>query len=259
MSPNRIAGCLAGLLVLLAGPAASAGERVVVVLKNGQTLDAEVSARSSDAALWLRFAAGSTEVLRRVPWGDVARVSIAGEDLDVPTLPSRIRSLIGKPEPAVHPALQSATIQTAADATAIPLAERARLALAPPTVRLQSIWADAHLAHWDADAAADGLVIRLLPIDGIGRVVPADGLVEVELWDDSPSRRRLARWTCQLTAPQFGPSGYITRLPFSSAQPRLDAEASPRASLLVRFTSPGEGTFSYTLHHIRIRPLTRGW
>src|SRR6266508_2940295 len=31
--------------------------------------------------------------------------------------------------------------------------------------QVQSIWADAHLANWDADAQFDGLLLRVVPLD----------------------------------------------------------------------------------------------
>jgi hypothetical protein len=133
---------------------------------------------------------------------------------------------------------------------------------------VQSIWADARLANWDADAAFDGLLLRVVPLDCFGAPVPVTGTVEAQLWDDRARQpRSLGRWVCAVAFahlpfarphdPRWPP--FVHRLPFQADDPQMDGTISRLGTLRVVLTVPGQGVFEYQVRDVALRPFSQPW
>ena len=101
-----------------------------------------------------------------------------------------------------------------------------RLPAEPAVVTLRI---EARVTNWDADAASDGLELRLLPLGPSGNVVPVEGHLAVTLIGKRYRGPRgegpyavLGNWSQHVRAADFGPSGPIYRLPFQSVDPGRD-------------------------------------
>jgi hypothetical protein len=130
--------------------------------------------------------------------------------------------------------------------------------------------------NWDADAAWDGVVVRVRPVDQWGRVVPVQGSLQATLLGDvghffgrgalgpeSEPIREIGRWTRPLRISDYGPEGVVLRLEFQSYHPE-PASASdpgwrigPEGELQVRLAVPGHGVFhaDATVRLRRFSPL----
>ena len=116
--------------------------------------------------------------------------------------------------------------------------------------------------NWDADAAWDGVVVRVRPVDRWGRLVQVPGSLQATLLGDvghffghgarvseSEPIREIGRWTRSLRASAFDEEGIVVRLEFQSYHPE-PASASdpgwgigPDGELHVRMVVPGHGVF----------------
>src|SRR5262245_10824853 len=168
--PNARLLCICLVLTGGVAPTVCGGQRVVVELQSGEQLTAQVDARTSSQRLWLRYSHGNAEVLRPIDWDQVARGVVGSDDLDPAAFRAKalqIRSL-HEPPALTAPGLWAGTYAC------------------PPggACQVQSIWADARLANWDADAPYDGLLLRVVPLDDYGAPVAAAGTIEAELWDN---------------------------------------------------------------------------
>ncbi len=103
-------------------------------------------------------------------------------------------------------------------------------------------------------------MLDVLPLDGEGNVVAADGTLEVDLYGDqygSPTRgqdyRLLGHWVARLEARQVTANGARFRLPFQAVSPEFRNDLSPHALVHVRLTAPGHGMFDATAGAIRLQ------
>jgi hypothetical protein len=245
---------LAPLFILLtfntAARPTAAAESVVVELRSGALAVGEIDARTSSRLLWLRVSRGSAIILRPIEWDRVERATVGSEDLSVDAFQNKALNLRSLPEENDddRPRLP---VPPEPDVRTTPIYSH-EIFLAPPTIG--AIWADAWLAHWDRDAAADGLVLQLVALDCSGWPAPAEGSLEVELWtNEAGQRRHIGRWTCWLSPADFGPSGARQRLPFQAYQPEFERRLGSHGVVHVRFSSPGNGTFDYSVNDVRIR------
>jgi hypothetical protein len=129
-----------------------------------------------------------------------------------------------------------------------------------------SVTFDARLANWDGDVETDGLILDVLPISEDGYLLPARGMVEVELL--APQHRmfhhaplsggdtleRVERWTQTVALEDFTASGARLKLPFGAVHPEFDWDWTPVGLVHVRLIIPGDGIFEDSLDGLRIRP-----
>ena len=126
-----------------------------------------------------------------------------------------------------------------------------------------SISIDAFVGHWNRTVESSGMVLHLYPIDGIGRVIPVDGTLDVDLIADVPpgapqgtSLPRIARWTVRVCPEQFGPNGAVFKLPFQSFHPDFDLALGPYGAVHATLSIPGNGSYEATDAMVRIRPYS---
>jgi len=261
-----VQGFLSGALAFALCPAAvRAGQKVVVELKGGEQVTAEVDRRTSAEQLWLRLSAGNAEILRPVEWDRIAHGVVGSEDFDGAAFRAKALQIRSVPDAALaKPA--------GGDATASPSQLRAPWpsGIAAEELwlgsrRVASIWADAHLGHWEAGAEPSGLVVRVLPLDCRGLPVAVAGTLEVELWDGrSCHRRSLGRWTCAISTAEAAWAnsvsgrtpwaGFVQRLPFQADDPGHDPSIGRTGTLHVSFAVPGHGVFEWRVRDVLLRP-----
>ncbi len=268
-NPTAVAALLLTVAAFTVFPwAADAGPTVRVQLVSGRVLNAEAALRTDAQRLWLIYRSNSATLHRPIAWDRIDAAQLNGKALTVAEFKDAVLDQLAAPQdeaPAVNelepsqrpPAIDSP--ESSADA-ALDL-----LFTAPGVV---SVDFDAHLANWDADVEADGLIIHVRPIDAAGRVVPVRGTVYADLhgprqisFSDGPHLRghridRLGSWTKQIVPEQVHADGAWFKLPFQAAQPEFDTALGRLGLVHLRLVVPGEGVFESSIDGIRIRPFS---
>lgn len=280
---------MSALIALLPGVSLGLAQRPASVrVASGRVFHAEVSARTDENRLWLSFRTGSAELLRPIAWDRVVAAGLDGERLAGRQLRTRLLEAstqsLAAGAPTVHDDEAATWTSTAAvqaqqappsgeeeiplpPATSGPtMAHEALDALfAPP--RIAAVRLDSHIANWDADVEADGLILQAVPIDATGHVIPVRGTLQVELigarriaFQDGPHKRgrdfgRLGNWTRQVLPADVHPDGAWYKLPFQGRHPEFDVDVFRKALVHARLVVPGEGTFEASLDGVRLRPF----
>jgi catechol 2,3-dioxygenase-like lactoylglutathione lyase family enzyme len=256
---NRFLLPHAAVAFLLLATAAPAADVITVTLRSGRTFTAAVDPRTDEDRLWLRFGEGSTVLLRPVAWEAVVGAWRDGQPVEPEQLRREAESLWETEEQAETAPLPQP------DESAIHFEPLAPHPGPPP--RVASVAFDAHLANFDADAEADGLIVVIRPLDSWGRLVAAEGTVEVELigavrrtFHSAPRsggavHQTLGRWTKSLHAAVPAPDGYLFKLPFPGRDGGGRLAAS-RGRVRVRLVVPGCGVFEDEREGTPIAPFT---
>jgi len=251
--------CALAIAAFLTAREAAAAERVVVQLRSGQRLAAEIDSRTDARQLWLRYAWGNAEILRPIDWDHVAGGVIKNEDLEAAAFRARAmthRSLHQpQPKPSVPagPRESPSLLRFPAPPFDLPLWPAG-------FCRVESIWADARLVNWDADAAPDGLILRVVPRAAYGEPLITSGTLEAELWDDAgPRASRIGRWTCAVTAlhdalPADDRSGLLFRLPLDEPAGGHPIPRARYGTLHVNFAVPAHGVFEARVCRVPLLP-----
>lgn len=135
---------------------------------------------------------------------------------------------------------------------------------------VRSLQIDCKVANWDADSEVDGLLVRVQPLDAWGQVVPVDGALDVQLVTetrlatggqlmirrDDPFRVS-ERWTVQLRAVDFSPTGIVAKLMFRRSHPERDLDLAPEGLVLARLRLPTAGTFDASDPNVVLRSGSR--
>lgn len=273
------AGWLASFVLALTATVQSS-EPIRLRLASGRTLAGEVSSRTSAEQLWLVQRAGGAEIARPIDW----QLIVAAEFRQQSWKASELQSLllgqtviaiaaVQQPSDEENPGdpfqddpLEIEELPSPSESTSSASIDIAAPSepLAPPVA---SVRFDAHIANWDADVEADGLVVQVVPVDAYGQVVQVRGALEVELFgvryiafQDAPHKRgrsygRLGRWT-QLLLPEYIHSdGGWFKLPFQAAQPEFNPRIGYQGLVHVKLVVPGAGVYEDSLDAIRLRPF----
>ncbi len=176
--------------------------------------------------------------MRPIDWNRVARGVVDGKDFDAAAFRAKALEIRSLHEPAAaYPSAGEKAGPTAAGHLVL------------PACAVQSIWADARLANWDADALFDGLVLRVVPLDCYGMPTAAEGTIEAELWDHHPRHpRQLGRWVNAV-----GIGVEQTCLPFLADDPQTEGAVSRLGTLRVTYAVPGQGVFQYDVQDVPLR------
>ncbi len=274
MKAHSLVGLLCGLLVPLTAapglPAAQAAlardveadESISVRLASGRIFTAKIDPCSDATQLWLRWQHGSAVVRRPIQWDRVVQVQVADEAISGEQfrriVAAVMREMPARPEVAAAQEKIVIRPTTGSVATASGTSREVRSA---PRVRALAI--DAVVANWDADVEVDGLLIHVYPLDATGTVVPARGMLEVDLTAERLGLVRrpnpfvgLGRWMRRVRPEDFGGYGAVYRLPFQSVHPEFDPAIVSHGVVHARLSVPGQGTFDATEGTVRIRPLS---
>jgi hypothetical protein len=250
-------GCGAVGLLLSMGVSASAGEPIAVAVASGRIFAGEVDSRTDEAQLWLRSVQPGCTLARPIAWQSIVLAERGDRQLSSAELQAQIDDLKTVDDvPQVLPPPPN------------PWAEDARLAQYIQTARenntqVNSISIDAHVAQWSRTVQANGIVLHLYALDAMGRMMAADGTLDVELIAQVPpgsprgeSLPRIGRWTVRVTPDQFGPAGAVIKLPYQGVQPEFDLNVGPYGLVHATFSVPGAGTFETSQAMMRIRPYS---
>ncbi len=135
---------------------------------------------------------------------------------------------------------------------------------------VRSLQIECQVANWDADSEVDGLLVRVQPLDAWGQIVPVDGALDVQLVTetrlatggqlmirrDDPFRVS-ERWTVQLRAVDFSPTGIVAKLMFRRSHLERDLDLAPEGLVLARLRLPTAGTFDASDPNVVLRRGSR--
>jgi hypothetical protein len=237
-----------------------------VELASGRKFTGLVDGPTSDKSLALRFVRDGAVLRRTIEWESIAAASIDGEPLDAATLKEtamRLRSDLpgrsGRAQPGPSAVESAPHASRAAGSTS----HSATSDL--PVSRVTAVSFDARVGNWDSDVETDGLVIDVFPLGESGEVVPAGGIVEVELFapqkrvfDQAPlssgdTLERVERWT-RAIRPSDVERGARFKLAFGAVHPEFDLDWIGVGLVHVRLVVPGDGVFEDSSDGLRIRP-----
>jgi hypothetical protein len=141
-------------------------------------------------------------------------------------------------------------------------------------VEVQSLSVDVRTANWDADAADDGLEVRLFPRAADGTLVPVVGSVRVRLIGqrvatagardqrlDAPLFPEIGHWSVPVRPWQFDDWGAVQRFPWQRVDPQLAPGIGFDGQVLVELGATGGRTFRATAP-VRLKsptPLEERW
>ena len=254
---------------------AMAGQNVVVHMASGRTFTAEVSDRTNAERLWLSFRTQSAELLRPIAWSHVASGELDGNIYEG----SKLRDILLTTPVSLHAQSE--------DAAQEPQSEEPEVVPTPPVEgnmadealdllfstapiansRVASVQFDAHLANWDGDVEADGLIVHVVPVNSYGHVVPASGHIEVQLhaarriaFHEGPHKRgrridRLGRWVKKVTPYCMDANGCWFKLPFQADHPEFNSALGTTGLVHVKLVVPGDGVFETSIDGVRVRPF----
>jgi hypothetical protein len=258
-----------------------------VRLESGRQFTGEISPRTNDERLWLVQRVGSASLARPITWNNITAAHYREQWLTGPELQQHLRGdaatiqsasshrQAGAEDQEQNPFADDPTENSTEE---LPLPDD-QPAQSPVTIRSRAQWLamttppvasvrfDAHLANWDADVEADGLVVQIVPVDSHGQVVAVRGSLQVELFgvrriafQDAPTKRgrsfdRLGLWTQLLVPEMIHSDGGWFKLPFQAAQPEFDPAIGYSGLVHVKLIVPGAGVFEDSLDGVRLRPF----
>ncbi len=252
---------------LLAAVAASAQDASLVVqVQSGRQFRGVIDAGSTDQQLVIRSLSGGVTLRRPIRWERIAAATLDGQPV-TPAELKRFAAEAGSRESGVR-SQPTGRIELRGPLPLIELAESGPQIVETPLPSVASIAFDAAIANWDGDVETDGLMVDLFPLDASGRLVPASGTLEVELFasqrrtmhhaprSGGDTLERVERWSQPVNLEDAGPSGVRLRLPFGAVHPELDFQWLAYSYGLVhaRFAVPGSGVFDASQDGVRIRP-----
>jgi len=234
---------------------------VTVRLNSGRSFTAAIDRRTDAKTLWLRFDAPGGMLLRPVDWNHVRSAREGNRELTAAELRERSPALASRARLSDSPASEvspSAAAPFSADAPPVAVAR------AP----LRTVQSDAYVAHWGPNVEADGILLRIWPLDDYGRVTPVEGTLDVELIADFRSYlrpppitqrepfNRIGSWTIQLTEADFaGGNGASVRLPFQAIDPQFTRKVDSFGLVTLKLAVPGQGVFASSVGDVQIRPM----
>ena len=257
----------------LVSPIHAEASEVDVVLTSGRTFTAAVDVKTDADRLWLRFASGSTVILRPIKWEAVEQVRHDGRDFTAESF----REIVGelKTEHDWNAARASSAVAEEMEQLVRDTNRRSDAELAAKSLgfskRIAAVHAEAHLANWDADVEHDGLVVHVFPLNDFGQPAAVRGKVEIKLVGRSGEPRPapqarlfaqngatfpvIASWTRQAHPKAIGPFGLVYRLEFQGRHPQFDPRLLDTAIVNVRLVAPGHGVFEDATAPVAIRPV----
>jgi hypothetical protein len=240
--------------------------RVVVRTHAGKIFNGTFDRRSSDTQLYLRFGGGSTTIVRRIAWSDVATVTHHGAPIEKLALLAMATeddvSSEGAAQEREGQPRTSTFRATASDAWMRDEAAQRWFDYAPRVTHLQF---DAVVANWNQDAETDGLLLHIRPLDQKCQLVPVRGTIDVRLMADRHTPfhqvpqgcgevpRTVGRWTVPVERHDFGAAGAVVELPFSNRLPDHDPSWAEQGTVHVRLAAPGHGVFDEKVTRVRVR------
>ncbi|MBC7967726.1 MAG: hypothetical protein H7Z17_17570 [Fuerstia sp.] len=135
--------------------------------------------------------------------------------------------------------------------------------------RVRSLQLATQLANWDNDAAIDGLVVRIQPLNDFGQLVPAEGRLNLKLVGLSQSQGgqaqlsrspvefpELETWDQPVHRADFTADGAVYRLAFRRFDAERDTDVVPVGLVSARLSVPSVGTFAATENVTLLRPYS---
>ena len=245
---------------------ASAADSVEVklTLRSRRVVQGVVDAATNDETVWLRTAVGNASVRRPVAVTAIEKVEINEQGAEIAAL----RPLAAQDAGLVTaPPVTRRQVQPGMIVILNPLPRQPAdvPANAQPNIPV-AVRVDAVTANWNADAAHDGLLVFMTPLDSDGRAVAVNGSAEIEWWGAQAASRvqtpvgraqhrpvRWGYWTEELTTQNYQ-TGYRLRLPFQTLNPQQQQLLSNYSLVRVRLHVPGVGDFTGETDGVRVQP-----
>ena len=257
--------------------------KVCVRLLDGTKLTAFADVETNDQFLVLRFSSPGIRLRRRILWEDIAEATWNEKQLSTEEFRAELKSLTL--DAGLDPLLHLDTLAPplvaggAVKAGGLPtLTDRQRVAdkrqTAIESSRIQSLEVHAEVANWDRDAAIDGVMLHVRPLNHSGVVVPVGGHLNVKLFGQAflqaggirDNRRfeafpSLGEWTQRVRKQDFGADGAVYRFRFRRTHPEIHTALSSFGLTHTRLSVPGQGVFEASDAMTQVRPFSvyRNW
>ncbi len=242
-----------------------AADAIVVEAVSGRVFTGQIDRRTSPQALVVRSGTADMYVVRPIDWSRVVRVRLDGKPMSAAELIARFDadgwpSTAEELPPPRGAAPKSVRPPGPSDEFSDdqPQAQRTR---ANPRVR--SLKIEASAGKWSGGVENDGVLLRVMPLDASGNIVPVNGTLEVDLIGNQTASRtrgepfpQLARWGQQVSAADVGGDGATYRLAYQAWHPEFDLQLGSTAAVHARLSVPGQGVFDDTATWVWVRPYS---
>ncbi|HUG89661.1 MAG TPA: hypothetical protein VML55_02430 [Planctomycetaceae bacterium] len=234
---------------------------LTIILKDGRLASGQLDPRTDSRRLWIRTGETAITLASGFAWEAVRGVRHGERRLTSAELESMIGALHANPP--VRRDEQPTAVSGRRMSVEPPISTGS--GVRPLPARVVSLYTEACLANWDADAEADGVRVRIVPLDADGRIVTLDAQLDIVLhgvpkrsWSGPDDRRRndlpeLGRWTRRVRAADFGPDGAVYDLEFQGEPPERDGSLASWGSLSARLGVAGRGAFDASAE-VLLRP-----
>jgi hypothetical protein len=266
-----------------AQPDSSTSVVTVHRLDGGRTIGC-VDATTDETHLVIRRNSANVVLRARVPWAVVSRIDVNGEILianapqDIPKqlmsegprsafAETPLSGLAGRPSEGMT--LPDSMHRGSSVVTITPGDSVIETSASALLSRVRSLQLATQLANWDNDAAIDGLLVRVQPLNDRGQIVPTEGRLNLKLvgltetqggqvqFGRSPVEfPELETWDQPVRRTDFTPDGAVYRLEFRRLNAERDIAVIPFGMVSARLSVPSVGTFAATEHITLLRPYS---
>lgn len=248
---------------------------VTVTLSDGTQLSATPDAETDDEFLVLRYSSPGILLKRSVLWENIAAAAINEQELSADALKEKLSELTL--DEGISPLASfakwdldddSATTDQVVTISRSPQSANTGHTVARPT-QIESLEVFAATANWDRDAAVDGIVMLVRPLNSIGQVVPVTGHLTVDLFGDAslkPGGNRgdrlseafpsIGKWSQRVSKKDFLNDGATYRFPFRRTNPEFNHELQMFGLTHARLFVAGQGSFEASDAMTQIQPFS---
>lgn len=239
-----------------------------VSLASGRTFTGYIDTRTAGDTLWLRFEYGHAILWRPIEWSRVVSASVGAKEYDAAAFRKVASGLASTAKKAAWEDHHATTDEALSELEASQPTNHGGRNRSDSQPR--SLAAAARVGNWDADAANDGVVVHLAPLDGAGLLRAATGTLTAELIGVTGRRRAtgadvsygpndqrpvIESWSVQLSPKDFGDRGAVVNLPFLSGNPADRLELGNLGTLRLKFSVPGSDVLESVIDPIRLRQI----
>ncbi len=267
---------VAGYLLCHVGTAAA--DDLTLVRQSGQIITGDFDHRSNNEYLFLIKRVPQMVMRTQHSWAEFQTITFQGNEVSKEELLQHVPKAIAKAAKRNRKEESfnfgfAPPLDLDRGLAPVPLGQNTPIQH-PPTqherdfLRVASLNINAYIANWDRDAALDGLVVHVLPVNSQSGIVPVDGQIDLKLIGqrhrqlDALGRNNheqfpeLERWSKLIRKADFGPNGAVIKLEFRNTEPEYQTELADGALLTGSLGVPGQGRFEASASDVLIRPLS---
>ena len=258
----------AALLILSLPTASSAGDAIVVHLRDGRTATGALDSATDSSRLWVNVSEGGIALRSGFEWSGIRVVVHESRQLSADEFRNVVGQLASSKPPQMEVPNPATTavheVVAATDPRQVTPATFSRLATPPVRSLRVRAWAE----NWDDDPELDGVLVEVTPLGPRGEIVPVDGQLSMTLIGEHSQadpeafrtfRRRypeISRGSEQVRTDHFWGGPAVYKLPYRNLFPEDHLDLFPQGVLTATLGVPGEGSFTASTDALALVPAS---